>query len=252
MDELELLVDLHSDGARQGPGGEHETRLAIELAGLKSKNGLKVADIGCGSGASAMVLAKELDAQVIAVDLFQAFLSKLEASASQHGFSGRVTTLEASMDKLPFEAASLDVIWSEGAIYNMGFENGVTAWRRFLKPGGVLAVSELTWFTRSRPDELDAHWGKEYPEVDTAAAKLAVLEKSGYRILGYFPLPEHCWMDNYYRPTAKRIPAFLDEHDHSDAAQAIADMEQAEVALYQKYRAYVGYGFYIACRTEDP
>ncbi|MEM8683380.1 MAG: methyltransferase domain-containing protein [Pseudomonadota bacterium] len=252
MDELELLVDLHKGGTRQGPGGERETRLAIELAGLKSGKALRVADIGCGSGASALVLAADLDAQVTAVDLFPAFLEKLEVSAADRGLSSRLTTLEASMDQLPFEDGALDAIWSEGAIYNMGFEKGVRAWRSFLKPGGVLAVSELTWFTEQRPEELDAHWGKEYPEVDTASAKLAVLENNGFSVLGYFPLPEHCWMDNYYRPTQKRIPAFLDAHKHSAAAKSIAGMEQAEMALYRKYREFVGYGFYIARRTTNP
>ncbi len=37
------------------------------------------------------------------------------------------------MDALPFAAGSPDAIWSEGAIYNMGFESGVRQWHRFLR-----------------------------------------------------------------------------------------------------------------------
>ena len=38
------------------------------------------------------------------------------------GLSEKVTTLCCSMDNLPFGDEEYDVIWSEGAIYNVGFE----------------------------------------------------------------------------------------------------------------------------------
>lgn len=245
MDDLELLIDFHRDGERQGPGGAAETRRAIEFAGLIGKTDLAIADIGCGSGASTRVLAQTLDAQITAVDLFPQFLEKL------NGVSDTITMLTASMDALPFKDASLDAIWSEGAIYNLGFEAGIRDWRRFLKPGGVLAVSELTWFTQKRPQELTQHWQAQYPEVDTAAEKISRLEKHGYALLGYFPLPPSCWLENYYGPMQARFPAFLERHAQSAAAQAIVAAEQAEIALYERYSAYFGYGFYIARKTED-
>lgn len=81
-------------------------------------------------------------------------------------------------------AQECDAIWSEGAIYNTGFENGVEAWRKHLKPGGILAVSEITWLTRERPADLQAHWKREYGGIDSALAKIAILEKHGYPPLG--------------------------------------------------------------------
>jgi hypothetical protein len=44
------------------------------------------------------------------------------------------------MEDLHLEASSLDLIWSEGAIYNMGFEKGLQSWHQFLKTGGYIAV----------------------------------------------------------------------------------------------------------------
>ena len=35
LDELSLLVDLHRDGKRQGPGGDDETRLDVALEALQ-------------------------------------------------------------------------------------------------------------------------------------------------------------------------------------------------------------------------
>jgi SAM-dependent methyltransferase len=249
MDELALLSDLHARNARQGPGGDDETRLAMRLAGLAEQSGLRIADIGCGTGASALILAHDLDARVTAVDALPDFLTALEGRAARAGLSARITTLAASMDDLPFAPETLDVIWSEGAIYNMGFENGIRAWRRFLKPGGVLAVSELTWLTADRPAEIEAYWTREYPEVATAGAKIALLEKHGYTPIGYHALPEVCWRENYFRPLEAGFDAFLNRHAADAGAQEVIRAQREEIALYERYARYFGYGFYIARRN---
>jgi len=251
VDDLRLLIDLHIAAARQGPGSTAETCRAIELSGLSKQRGLKVADIGCGTGASTLVLAKELDAQIVAVDFLADFLGVLSARAARAGLAERIGTVTASMDSLPFEADSLDAIWSEGAIYNIGFELGVRQWRPFLKHGGILAVSELTWLTASRPAELEAHWRAQYAEVGTASSKLAVLEHNGYAPLGYFVLSESCWLDDYYGPMRQAFPAFLARHGGSDAARALVAAEELEIALYERYRDFVGYGYYVARKTES-
>lgn len=251
MDDLQLLLDLHKAGTRQGPGGEHETRLAVALSRLRGMTNLRIADVGCGTGASTLVLARELDAHVTAVDLFPQFLAVLEDIAGRAGLADRITTLSASMDALPFAESAYDAIWSEGAIYNMGFAAGIEAWRKYLKPGGVLAVSELTWLTDRRPEELQAHWEREYPEVDTASGKIAVLERLGFSPIGYFTLPECCWIDNYYRPMQQRFAAYLEQHENSEAARAIVVAEEKEISLYQRYKAFVSYGYYIARKATE-
>jgi SAM-dependent methyltransferase len=249
VDDLNLLIDLHRDGPRQGPGSDAATRRAIALSGLRASSDLRIADIGCGTGASTLVLARDLDAHVTAIDLLPSFLTRLDTAAENSGLADRITTRAASMDQLDLDDESLDAMWAEGAIYNIGFENGVRSWRRFLRPGGVLAVSELTWLTRDRPAELDQHWQQEYPEVDTAAAKFAVLEAAGFSPIGYFPLAEDCWLDTYYRPMQDRFPAFLAAHDHSPAARELVEAEQREIDLYLRFSSYISYGFYLAKRT---
>ncbi len=251
MNDLDLMIDLHLDGTRQGPGSDDTTRLAMTLAGVRDRRDLRIADIGCGTGASTIVLARELDARVTAVDLVPAFLHRLDEASRRHGVGDRIVTRNESMDALSFPTGSLDVIWSEGAIYSIGFEHGVRSWRTLLAPGGILAVSELTWLTHERPAEIDEHWSREYPEVGTASAKIAVLEANGYTPIGYFPLPQRCWLDEYYRPLQERFGAFLDRHDHRAAARSLVASEQREVDLYERYADYVGYGFYIARRTSD-
>ncbi|MEQ8659539.1 MAG: class I SAM-dependent methyltransferase [Gammaproteobacteria bacterium] len=249
MNDLALLIDLHRDGPRQGPGDDDATRLAITLAGLREKRGLRIADIGCGTGAATLVLARELDAVVTAVDCLADFVSDLADVVQRQQLGERIEPLVATMEALPFAEQSLDAVWSEGAVYNMGFARGIRAWRRCLKPAGILAVSELTWLTRERPAELARHWALEYPEVATASTKMALLEDNGYAPVGYFALPRRCWLDNYYRPLQARFAAFLARHGNATAARTIVAAEQKEIALYERFADYVGYGFYIAQRT---
>lgn len=248
MTELELLVDLHRAQDRQGPGGDAETRRAMELAGLDRTRPLKVADIGCGTGASTVLLARELDAEITAVDFLPEFLRVLEQRAGDHGVADQVTTLACGMEDLPFGDGEFDVIWSEGAIYNMGFEAGVSAWRRHLKPGGKLVVSEITWLTASRPAEIQAHWEREYPQIDVASAKIGLLERHGYAPAGYFVLQPVCWLENYYRPLEGRFEAFSAKHGESDLARATIEANREEIELYEKFSRYYSYGVYIAQR----
>ena len=246
MDDYKLLIDLHKEGYRQGPGGDAETELALNLAMIDRTAPLKVADIGCGTGASAILLARLLNARITAVDFLQDFLDVLEQRAEGTGVADRISTLACSMDDLPFADEELDVIWSEGAIYNIGFEKGVAKWRRFLKAGGLLVASEITWLTDSRPEEIQKHWDSEYPEIDVASAKIRVLEKHGFSPVGYFVLPERCWLDGYYRPMQARFEDFLNRNGNSGEAREIVNAEQHEIDLYETYKAHVGYGVYIA------
>ena len=248
MDELTLLADLHKAGLRQGPGSPDVTRRAMVLAGLDGSRPLEIADIGCGTGGASLELARMLDARITAVDFLPSFLDVLRQRAQAQGL-GRIITLEASMDALPFTDASFDVIWSEGAVYNMGFEAGIAAWKRFLKPGGKLVLSEITWTTAARPQTITDYWTAQYPEIDTASAKLAVLERHGYRPEGYFLLPPCCWQEHYYGPLRERFPAFLDRHEHSPQAAAIVAAEEEEMALYQKYGQFYSYGMYVAAKV---
>ncbi len=246
MDDYKLLIDLHKQGRRQGPGGDAETELALNLAMVDRAAPLRVADIGCGTGASTILLARLLNARITAVDFLQDFLDVLAERAECTGVADRISTLACSMDNLPFADEELDVIWSEGAIYNIGFEKGVADWRRYLKAGGLLVASEITWITDSRPAELQNHWDGEYPEIDVASAKIRILEKHGYSPVGYFVLPEHCWLDQYYRPMQARFEDFLNRNENSEEARAIVNAEQREIDLYETYKAHISYGVYVA------
>lgn len=207
---------------------------------------LKIADIGCGTGASTMQLARSLNAEITAIDFLPEFIEVLKCNAKNEGLSKKINPLVCSMENLPFDDEEYDVIWSEGAIYNIGFEKGIGDWKRFLKPGGLLVVSEITWITDDRPSEIQKHWETEYSEIDTASSKINILEKNGYSPVAYFFLPEHCWLENYYRPIQNSFAKFIDRNANNESAQAIVEAEKKEISIYENFKKYYSYGIYIA------
>lgn len=243
---MQLLIDFHKDAERQGPGSHEDTLRALSFTELDNRKHLKVLDIGCGSGAQTLSLAQNLNAEITAVDLFPEFLNKLNIRAQKLGVQERIITLQKSMDDLSFENGEFDLIWSEGAIYIIGFQEGIRRWKDYLKVGGYIAVSEITWTTNSRPAEIEEHWKKEYPQVDTASNKMKVLEENGFSPVGYFYLPESSWINNYYKPIEDRFDKFLTRHKNNELAQGIVETEKDEIRKYRAYKDNLSYGFYIA------
>ena len=248
MDEktLQLLVDLHRNNRRQGPGSDDAFQEMLILSRMDVGAPLKIADIGCGTGSSTIPLLGATNAQVTAVDAVPEFLETLKTKAQDLGLGDRLTTVEADMNGLPFQEQQFDAIWAEGAIYNIGFKQGIMGWKRFLKSGGVVVVSEITWLRSDIPNELRTHWESEYPEIDLASNKLALLEQNGYVPIGYFTLTPNCWLDEYYLPLQLSLEGFLQRNADHLQAKEIADAEQREYELYQRYQDYYSYGVYIA------
>jgi SAM-dependent methyltransferase len=244
--DIQLLVDFYKVGARQGPGSQEVTLQALALTGIEKGSDIEIADIGCGTGGQTITLAQHTSGTITGIDLFPGFLDILERQAKALGIADRIKTKVQSMDQLDFEEESLDVIWSEGAIYNIGFEKGVNDWRPFLKPGGYLAVSEISWITSSRPREIQDFWEAAYPEIGAISEKIAALEQSGYTPVAHFILPPHCWTDNYYDPLEGRFASFLEQYPNVPMALQLVEETKEEIALYKKYKDYYSYGFYLA------
>ena len=150
----------------------------------------KILDIGCGTGGQTLNLANNTAAQITAVDMLPQFLETLMKNAKENNLLDRIAAKDMLMDNLTFDKNSFDVIWSEGAIYNIGFEKGLSLWRNYLKDNGYIAVSEISWLTDTRPEEIQQYWVNAYPEIDTIENKLSVIEKCGYTSVVH-PLIKH-------------------------------------------------------------
>jgi ubiquinone/menaquinone biosynthesis C-methylase UbiE len=205
----------------------------------------RLLDIGCGPGMQTLELARISAGSILAIDTHQPFLEALNRRASREGLAERITPLNQSMFALDFEPGSFDAIWSEGAIYIIGFEKGLQEWQPFLKKGGYLAVTELSWLKPDPPAEVKTFWQENYPHIQTREENLVLLQKTGYHEVGHFTLPNSAWWQNYYTPLEKRIATLTEQYRDNDEALAFLDISQREIDLYRKFSEWYGYVFYV-------
>jgi SAM-dependent methyltransferase len=245
----DIFFEIHSGLPREAPGDDASTARALGLvSGLPAR--ADILDVGCGPGAQTLVLARETGGRVTAVDNYAPFLDDLRLRAAEAGLAGRITPLRASMFDLPFEAASFDLIWSEGAVYIIGFENGLRSWRRFLRPGGWLGVSEVAWLRENPPQEIVDFWQAGYPAIRSVQDNLKAIGEQGYVISGHFVLPERSWWDSYYRPIMDRVVRLKSKYRNDPEAVALLDREALEIDIYRRYSSYYGYVFFIMRRMD--
>jgi SAM-dependent methyltransferase len=242
--DFNLICEYFSRLERQGPGSPEVTIKALSFIDNLSAVS-RIADIGCGTGGQTMVLGQHTPGLITGIDLFPYFIDLFNINARKLNLRGRINGVVGSMESLPFSDEELDLVWSEGAIYNIGFERGLNEWRKFLKKGGYIAVSEVSWFTEERPVEIDEFWHDAYPEIDTIPNKVAQLQKAGYIPVANFILPEYCWTDNFYVPQVKLQEDFLKKYTGNKTAEEFIASERHERQLYYRYREYYGYVFYI-------
>ncbi|WP_456086371.1 class I SAM-dependent methyltransferase [Parabacteroides sp.] len=248
--ELNLICDFFSNMERQGPGSPEVTLKALSFIDNLTDTSL-IADIGCGTGGQTMVLAGHAPGQITGVDLFPGFIEIFNRNAKRSGWQDRVKGIVGSMDNLPFQEEEFDLIWSEGAIYNIGFERGLKEWRKYLKKGGYIAVSESSWFTDERPKEINDYWVDAYPEIDTIPNQVAKIYKAGYLPVATFVLPETCWTEHYFVPKIAARKIFLSKYAGNKTAEEFSALQSSEEVLYRKYKEFYGYTFFIAKKTDD-
>jgi len=242
--DFALINEFFTELDRQGPGSPEETIRALGFIDNLS-NKTKIADLGCGTGAQTMVLAQNTEATITALDLYAGSIEKLNVTAGKLGLQNRVKGIVGSMDNLPFQNDEFDLIWSEGAIANIGFEKGLNHWKRFLKKDGYIAVTYESWFTDERPAEIEKWWLDAVPEISTIGHNISIMQKTGYIPVAAFTLPETCWIDNYFIPQKARQEEFLKKHAGNKIVEDLIALMRREADLYSKYKQYYGYVFYI-------
>jgi SAM-dependent methyltransferase len=241
------LFTLHSGIPREAPGSDASTREAILRLGRIPSSPL-ILDVGCGPGSQTLVLAEALGGSVVAVDIHQPYLDRLDQAASRFGLSDRIRTVNASMDALHFPEETFDLVWAEGAAYILGLSRSLGIWRRLLCPGGAAAFTELSWLPGDRPAEAVNFWKRAYPEMDTIAGNVRRAEIEGFEVFHSFVLPESDWR-GFYAPLQARIEALRGQAaSDADLAAVIAATEE-EIALYSRCGGSFGYVFYLARRS---
>lgn len=246
MSMEQAYATVFSGMTRLGPGSEKSTRKALSLLAPLPEGG-SVLDLGCGTGASTLVLAEALQRPILASDVNPASLAALNRRAQAAGLDGLITTTVCSADQTGQEAASASLIWCEGAIFTVGVAAALKHWHPILKPGGVVAFTEMVWFGQSRPAEADAFLTGCYPPMTDAASLLLQCFQCGYRLEAMFALPEGDWWDEYL---AGVVPAIARHRANPDPdIQSVLAICDSELDICRRFGTAYGYVFVIVSKV---
>lgn len=233
----------------------HDRNLSSKSSGSCPRNSRKfqepvILDIGCGPGAQTIHLAKISGGEISAVDKHAPFLAALEAEAEAQGLRYQIDTVEAPMEDLPFEEGIFDIVWCEGAIYHIGFEKGLREWKKFLRPAGYMAVTDLCWLEKDPPAEPVEFWAEWYPNMKTVQENLEIIERTGYELIERFTIPDTDWWYNYYNHIKKRIAVLREKYRGDEQAETVFAFEETEMSMFEKYSRWYGYEFFIMQNTK--
>jgi len=243
MEGMEYFYELYCGLPRGGPGDNKSTRRAFAyLKSLPDKP--LILDIGCGPGMQTLELARISNGKIIALDNYQPFLDILNKKANEEGFDKRIITKNQSMLEMDFNNDSFDIIWSEGALYQMGFQNGLKKCYELLKKRGYLAVTEGVMLQSNAPATAKKFW-EEYPDVKDIKGNIALIQHENFDLLAHFTLPVSSWTEQYYAPLEKRIPELKKKYRGNATALQVFAMSEKEIEAYKKNSDYVGYEFFI-------
>lgn len=243
---MQKFLEIYGTLPRGGPGSNELTRRAYQ-AMIDVPDHAKILDVGCGPGMQTIELLRLTNGKVVAVDLLPEMIARVEDEAKNAGLSDRLETHVQDMQEMSFPPESFDVIWAEGSVYLLGFENGLKKFKELAKTGGYLAVSEVVWLKANPPTELVEFW-QEYPEIDTVDAKLEVVEKVGLELVDHFVFPSAAWTEHYYGPMEKRVNEKVQEWQDDPEGQAVLKEATNEISLFRNYSDFYSYAFFVMRR----
>jgi len=165
--------------------------------------------------------------------------------AEDQGVSDKIRPLLKDMRDMGLEPGSFDLIWSEGALFVMGFPEGVAMCRSLLAPGGAAALSELSWLRPDPPEECRCFFADEYPEMKDVDANLKIIRDCGYEVVDHFAVPESTWWESFFHPLEGRIQYFQEVYADDRDRIAFVDIMWMESEQYRKYSDYYGSVFYL-------
>lgn len=139
------------------PGAAEQVK---ETVGGFDLQGKRVLDIGSGAGGGDIVLARDLGAEVVGIDLEPPLVERARRYVEQAGLSDRIAFKVVEAGPLDFPDASFDAVYSSGAFTQIEDKpGGFAEVERVLRPGGVFMVYD--WMRGPEPYSDDMrYWFK--------------------------------------------------------------------------------------------
>ncbi|HEU19303.1 MAG TPA: class I SAM-dependent methyltransferase [Deltaproteobacteria bacterium] len=240
----EIFFELYESLPRQGPGNRASAAKALALC-RDLPPSPAIIDLGCGVGGQTLQLAELTSGNIVAVDSHAPSIERLHATIAEHGLSQRISPVVGDLSNLGQPPGSFDLVWSEGALYNIGIESALRVCHKLLCPGGYLAFTDAVWRKENPPPEVKASFENDYPTMGRVPDIQAAIERSGFSLIGHFTLPDDAWWDDFYTPMEIRIEELRQKYADGEALTVLDQLAQ-EPAIHRSYSDYYAYEFFVA------
>lgn len=242
-----IFFEVYEPLPRQGPGNRASAARALGLCRDLPPNPA-VLDLGCGVGGQTLHLAELTRGSIVAIDRHAPSIERLQATIAERGLAHRVQPVVGDMAHPGHAPESFDLVWSEGALYNVGIENAVRICHGLLRPGGYLAFTDAVWLKENPPPEVKASFDLDYPAMGNVSGVLAAIERSGLTLVGHFTLPDEAWWDDFYTPMQRLIQALRCKYAGDAEALAVLCQLAQEPEIHGRHSTYYAYEFFVARR----
>lgn len=244
----EVFFEVYEPLPRQGPGNRACAQKALNLC-RDLPHTPAVLDLGCGAGGQTLHLAELLPgASITAIESHAPSIERLNRMLVERELAERVRPLVGDMAQPGLPPESFDLIWSEGALYNIGIETALRLCYGLLRPGGHLAFTDAVWIRENPPLEVKASFDLDYPAMGKASDVLAAIDRTGFSVLGHFTLPDEAWWDDFYTPMERRIAELRSGYAGDAGALGVLEQLAQEPEMHRRYSDYYAYEFFVARR----
>lgn len=244
----EIFFEVYESLPRQGPGNRACAARALALC-RDLPQSPAILDLGCGVGGQTLQLAELVaSGSIVAIDSHAPSIERLQAAIAERGLVQRVSTIVGDMACPQQPRGSFDLIWSEGALYNIGLRNALRVCHDLLRPGGCLAFTDAVWRKEDPPPAVKASFDLDYPTMGWLDDDVAAIKGCGFDLVGHFTLPDEAWWDDFYTPMETRIAELRGKYSGDVEASAILDQLAEEPRMHRRHSDFYAYEYFVARR----
>ena len=248
----EIFFEVFESLPRQGPGNRACAKRALDLCRDLPRSPA-VLDLGCGAGGQTLHLAGLIGSgSIVAIDCHAPGIERLRAVVAERGLAQRIGAIVGDMASPQQPPGSFDLIWSEGALYNLGLRNALRICHDLLRPGGYLAFTDAIWRKENPPPAIKASFELDYPTMGRLEDDLVAIRDGGFDLVGHFTLPDEAWWEYFYTPMETRIAELREKYSGDSAASAVLEQIAEEPRMHRLHGDFYAYEFFVAQRPPAP
>lgn len=234
-----------TSGSSEHMGGVDATRHLLGMCEIRA--GERVLDIGCGTGSTLILLANEIGAQAVGIDLTWQVLQQARERAKERGGAERVQHILADGSYLPLPTGVFDCAIVESVLVHSDAERLLAQIRRCLTPAGRIGANEMTYLevpSLELEDMLEKQLGIQAHQPEGWGM---VFEKAGMRMTAYEVKPFSIWEQLKGHIAADGLWGYLSAlvRGLSSTRLREAFLNRAMLRAARRFSRVVGYGLYV-------